>query len=364
MDRSEFWSLIGDARTKSNGDCDRLVELLEGRLGRLPAEEIIAFQTIIDELLAQSYTWELWAAGYLINGGCSDDMFDYFRAWLISQGEGIFTDALRDPETLADYPDEFPEEVECEAFLYVAVQAYQKKTGQEIYSRLPDSMPVTEPRGTRWEEEAVETLFGYLLVSHRRTDLAPLIYGFRVYVLPYLSAAERERLREKVRSVLDPGSWQGIGQSSPRAAFHLGACLGCHDEMAALVESWPDDLYAADTWGLDFFHRPQEIVLGLGDPRRVEAEMRRLRLELKLPHYVRAWLAHTEDRALDWVRDSILAVPNCLLFDRGLARADTHRELAERLTDALALVRAPEAAAPMLELMTSLTRTSGTARIG
>src|SRR2546428_3572312 len=83
LDRGEFWSLIEDVREKSDGDCERLVELLESRLSRLPADEIVAFQTILYELLAEAYTWELWAAAYLINGGCSDDGFDYFRAWLI-----------------------------------------------------------------------------------------------------------------------------------------------------------------------------------------------------------------------------------------------------------------------------------------
>jgi uncharacterized protein DUF4240 len=167
MDRGEFWSLIEDVRVKSDGDCERLVELLVSRLSPLPADEIVAFQTILDELLAESYTWGLWAAGYLINGGCSDDGFDYFRAWLITQGERIFTEALRDPETFADYPDELPEEVECEAFMYTAVQAYEEKTGQEIYSRLPASTPLVEPRGTRWEEEDVETVLPRLAARVR-----------------------------------------------------------------------------------------------------------------------------------------------------------------------------------------------------
>jgi hypothetical protein len=158
MDRSVFWGVIEDARAKSDGHGERLVEIVRSRLSRMPAAEIVAFRTIMDELLAESYTWELWAAAYLINGGCGDDGFDYFRAWLITQGERIFTGVVRDPETLADYPDEFPEDVECEAFMYAAGQAYEEQTGQEIYSRLPDTASLTEPRGTRWEEEDVESV--------------------------------------------------------------------------------------------------------------------------------------------------------------------------------------------------------------
>jgi len=36
--------------------------------------------------LNKAYTWDLWGAAYLINGGCSDDGFEYFRRWLVSRG--------------------------------------------------------------------------------------------------------------------------------------------------------------------------------------------------------------------------------------------------------------------------------------
>ena len=54
----------------------------------------------------------------------------------------------------------------------------------------------------------------------------------------------------------------------------------------------------------DFYQRPQVLILGLGDPQSVEAEMRRLKLVLEKPDYVRGWIAHTEDDRFDAVRDS------------------------------------------------------------
>jgi hypothetical protein len=158
MDRSEFWKLIEETRAASQGDCEQLVELLQRRLQALPAEQIVRFKVILDELMAESYTWELWAAGYLINGGCSDDGFDYFRAWLIAQGEAIFTSALKDPETLADYPDEFPEEVDCESLMYAPVYAYKEKTGRDLFADMPRRSWPREPTGKRWEEEEVESV--------------------------------------------------------------------------------------------------------------------------------------------------------------------------------------------------------------
>jgi hypothetical protein len=41
-------------------------------------------------LLAASYRTVLWAAACLINGGYSDDGFEYFRGWLIVQGRDVF----------------------------------------------------------------------------------------------------------------------------------------------------------------------------------------------------------------------------------------------------------------------------------
>jgi hypothetical protein len=154
MDRTEFWSLVEKTKKESGGDCERQAELLRKKLVSLPIREIIDFDRIVEELLIESYNWNLWAAAYLINGGCGDDGFDYFRGWLIAQGESIYSNALKNPETLADFPDDFPEYAECEEFLSVAAEAYEQKTGQDLDTSLPP--PPSEPRGQKWDEEKVE----------------------------------------------------------------------------------------------------------------------------------------------------------------------------------------------------------------
>ena len=50
--------------------------------------------------MAGSYWTPLWAAAYVINGGCSDDGFDYCRGWLILQGREVFEHVVADPRTL------------------------------------------------------------------------------------------------------------------------------------------------------------------------------------------------------------------------------------------------------------------------
>jgi hypothetical protein len=50
------------------------------------------------------YRYDLWAAAYLIGGGCSDDGFIDFRAGLIAQGRDWYHKAAASPDSLADHP--------------------------------------------------------------------------------------------------------------------------------------------------------------------------------------------------------------------------------------------------------------------
>jgi predicted DNA-binding WGR domain protein len=131
---NEFWSLIERAR-KNSEDHEAQMELLGEYLQNRSVEDIVAFEHILQEMLAISYQTNLWGAAYLINGGCSDDGFDYFRAWLISKGKNIFQSALANPDDLSRYihDDDFDfREYECEALLGVSSMAFEMKTGQSM----------------------------------------------------------------------------------------------------------------------------------------------------------------------------------------------------------------------------------------
>ncbi len=129
MTRKDFWTLIDNAR--SYDDPYKQVKAIQTALSQRTAEDIVDFERYMADLLVSSYTWKLWGAAYLINGGCSDDGFDYFRGWLIMQGESVFDKALADPDSLADVPD-LEQDAECEDILYVAMPAYESVTGNEI----------------------------------------------------------------------------------------------------------------------------------------------------------------------------------------------------------------------------------------
>jgi hypothetical protein len=109
MTRREFWEHIDKSRRK---DSDAHAERLVRRLAKLPEREVLDFCHLWDEALDAAYTWNLWAAGYVINAGCSDDGFEYFRGWLVLQGRKVYEAALKDPDSLAaviDPEEEFTE---------------------------------------------------------------------------------------------------------------------------------------------------------------------------------------------------------------------------------------------------------------
>jgi predicted DNA-binding WGR domain protein len=158
--------------------------------------------------------------------------------------------------------------------------------------------------------------------------------GYLRFVVPDLSDADAEKLRARVRPLITPANWPADLRKVP-APFLLAAALGMGQELRPVVESWRDDQYRKDSSD-DYYHRPQMVILGLGDPALVEQHIRRLKLRLVTPLHVAGWLAHTEWRALDYLADGILVNAN--------------KELCERWVTALHVVKAPEAAGPMLRL--------------
>ncbi|WP_188195498.1 DUF4240 domain-containing protein [Nonomuraea sp. SYSU D8015] len=158
MTRDDFWAILAECPrpTGPDDDCDELVS----RLSRLPPQEIVAFDQHLTDLRLGAHRVDLWGAAYLINGGCSDDGFEYFRCWLVGQGREIYEAALADPDSLADYGpvrrcilDDF-EECECEVFMYTPDRAYQRMTGHE----LPEGSGVYPELGEMWDFADVEEM--------------------------------------------------------------------------------------------------------------------------------------------------------------------------------------------------------------
>lgn len=156
MDEPTFWALIEAAKSESTPALSNQPALLQKKLESLPALEILAFDRLFTQLHHAAYRWDLWAAAYIIEGGCSDDGFAYFRAGLIGLGRDTYYAALTDPGTLVGQPTRGVD-FSNEEMLYAARRAYEAVTGEEM--REHGLVHPREPRGERWDEATVGTKY-------------------------------------------------------------------------------------------------------------------------------------------------------------------------------------------------------------
>ncbi|MFE6132232.1 DUF4240 domain-containing protein [Streptomyces sp. NPDC056437] len=139
MDTEEFWNLIEQARGRAadSTDAEDIARQATALLAAREPQQILDAQQILWDVMAASYKAPLWAAAYLINGGCSDDGFEYFRGWLITQGRTTFEQVVDDADRLADLPAvraaaSVGMDLEGERTLSMAWDAYEKATGTQL----------------------------------------------------------------------------------------------------------------------------------------------------------------------------------------------------------------------------------------
>jgi hypothetical protein len=155
LDDDAFWSVIDQARSSPDPE-----QQLRRILLACSPESVLEFAKAFDATMNRAYTQELWGAGYLVEGGMSDDAFEYFRVWLIMQGRTTFEQVLSHPDSLADFVDDRGF-YEMEGPQYVAPQIYAAKTD----GNWPDQEPEPE-LGEGWDfDDKVEMAHRYPRLS-------------------------------------------------------------------------------------------------------------------------------------------------------------------------------------------------------
>lgn len=161
MDEGDFWALVEQAKSAAGNQVESRPSALEHLLTGLGLDAIQAFQRRYDVELLRANQWRLWGAAYIMNGGCSDDGFRYFRDWLISEGKTSFNAALKDPDSLAVFP---PGRLfELEAYEYAAQRAGEQ-FGRGKLER-DAQMAAAAPEGKAWNESELSTLFPQLAAA-------------------------------------------------------------------------------------------------------------------------------------------------------------------------------------------------------
>jgi Protein of unknown function (DUF4240) len=146
MRTDDFWAVVDRAAAdRPAADVARRVvaELAVG-----DPDSVVGWGRHLDRVLAASCTEDLWAAAYLINGGCSDDDFESFRGWLVAQGREVLARAVREPDSLATLPAvrgaaEDGAELRAPEVLRIAADAHELATGVPLppRARLPRPDP-------------------------------------------------------------------------------------------------------------------------------------------------------------------------------------------------------------------------------
>lgn len=159
MNQQQFWDIINDSLRAGNTEdqLDYLSEVLE----KLPKEELVEFDYIFRQLHEDCYNWDIWAAAYAIQGGCSEDGFIDFRSWLVAQGKDVFEKAMGNADSLAELGREKLEESEeGEDFYYLASDAYEELTESDIENdpAFKEIEYKEEPDGGEWDEDNLDEL--------------------------------------------------------------------------------------------------------------------------------------------------------------------------------------------------------------
>jgi hypothetical protein len=162
LDEDLYWSII-DKSLKNTSNQDDQEQFLVREIGTLTPKQMIGFRLRTDKLLYDTYTSDMWCAGYIMNGGCSDDGFEYFRNWVISRGKNTYYQAKQNPDNLITELNKELEMYDFESFWYVALEAFKHKTGKDLYDYIDDENFKTKEGNYQqfeftWQEEKPESM--------------------------------------------------------------------------------------------------------------------------------------------------------------------------------------------------------------
>jgi Protein of unknown function (DUF4240) len=128
---ADFWRLIEASRHRGLASYDGQLNTLGDELAVFDTVNLRRFDRTLAHLMRESYDARLWEAASAINGGCSDDCYEYFRGWLIAQGRDKFYWTLRHPRLLLlTGRSELGQNYE--GLAYVAAGQYWRKAGRQM----------------------------------------------------------------------------------------------------------------------------------------------------------------------------------------------------------------------------------------
>ena len=154
LTEAEFWQLIDQLDWSQGEDTEAIVAPVVQLLSALPVAAIFQFQTILAYFLyqldQQIYAEETGTYRYGGVHNFSVDGFLYARAGVVANGKSFYDRVLADPTQM-------PKEFSFEPLLFLAPQAYTRKTGKTWDYLPPISYETFSNRagwgGRSWEDD-------------------------------------------------------------------------------------------------------------------------------------------------------------------------------------------------------------------
>ena len=129
LSEERFWEIISLLDWTKDGNDDLVLEPVIKELSTGPVRHIFEFADLLSEKLFQLdkkvYAENIGEDSYLSDQYFSVDNFLYARACLIANGKESFEKVLESPANM-------PKDITFEALLYLASEAYKRKTGEEM----------------------------------------------------------------------------------------------------------------------------------------------------------------------------------------------------------------------------------------
>lgn len=125
MNELEFWSVIAMLDWKETGDDEAVVKLAVDYLSTRADSEIFQFEELLTQYLhgldTQAHAKEIGEYAYVNEDvHFSVDLFLYARCVVVANGKELFDRVLKNPA-------QFPKDIEFEAILYIAQNAFELK---------------------------------------------------------------------------------------------------------------------------------------------------------------------------------------------------------------------------------------------
>lgn len=178
MKDSDFWTLIDEAKPQSHiFSTEEHFASCKERLESLSDKNLVDFQVQVNKRFRRAYKWDLWAAAFIINSGCSDDQFIDFIHGLIFQGLQAYENAVKNADSIANL-ENARALIEYELVAALPYEIFTERNGSDdidffdLVEEIYDPGSLDAPKGRAWKDE--EALKSRLpLLSRRFTDSLP-----------------------------------------------------------------------------------------------------------------------------------------------------------------------------------------------